>query len=202
MRLYGTSRARFLGPCVVLTLVAAASGAWAQSTQKNDLANKTPRWVKMEVPLHVYHDESIGWASAEGFWQSTSPSKDQQLAYPIAVKITCDRDEKICREVEATVMRLMLPMGALRADSVDYTVSTWTPTGIVADNADTSPCGKAGRLTIDFKRNSVIVTDYPTKVNVPKFCKAFQDANSYALHGGTWVLMPPPAWNPLEGNGK
>ena len=47
-------------------------GSKAQSSQQARLADKAPRWVKMEVPLRVSHDESIGSASAEGFWQSTS----------------------------------------------------------------------------------------------------------------------------------
>ncbi len=175
----------------------------APSSQKPTLTGRTPRWVRMEVPLHVGHDESIGWASAEGFWQSTSSSKDMQLAYPIAAKITCDRDEKICREVDACLLTFILPGGSLHADSADYTVSTWSGTGIVADDIDPSPCGIAHRLTIDFKSNSVIVTDYPTKTNVPKSCnKASQNADSYALHGGAWVVMPAPVWNPLSENEK
>ena len=176
-------------------------GSKPQSSQKDSLAEKAPRWVRMEVPLHVSHDESIGWASAEGFWQSTSTSRDQQLAYPIAVKITCNRDEKICREAEAAVMTVILPGGSLQADMGEFTVSSWTRNGIVADNTDPNPCGNASRLTIDFKSNSFIVTDYPTKANVPKFCIA-KDADSYALHGGSWVVMPTPTWNPLVENEK
>lgn len=187
--------------CLICQTASAQVGSKNQSSQKSDLVAKTSRWVKMEVPLVVSHDESTGWASAEGFWQSTNPNKDQQLANPIAAKITCAHDEKICREVDATVMVFMLPWGSLNADSVEYSVFTWTRTGIVADT-DANGCGKASRLTIDFKSNSVIVTDYPTKINVPKFCKAFQAADSYALHGGSWVLMPPPVWNPLEKNGQ
>ena len=51
---------------------------------------------------------------------------------------------------------------SLQAKSTEYSVSTWTRTSIVADNTDANPCGEASRLTIDFKSNSVVVTDYPT----------------------------------------
>ena len=80
----------------------------APSSQKDSLADKAPRWIRMEVPLHVLHDESIGWASADGFWQSVDSSNDKQLAYPIAATITCNRDEKICREADAYVMDHMV----------------------------------------------------------------------------------------------
>jgi hypothetical protein len=54
----------------------------------------------------------------------------------------------------------------------------------VADDSDEGECGIAHRLSIDFKSNSVTITDYPKKVSNGQECKEFQDANSYALHGG------------------
>ena len=95
------------------------------------------------------------------------------------------------------------PVLSLQAKSTEKTASTWTRTGIVADNTDANPCGEASRLTIDFKSNSVVVTDYPTKVHIPEFCiNASEGADSYALHGGSWVVMPAPVWNPLSENEK
>lgn len=154
------------------------------------------KWIKMETPLTVFHVESAahswGSASAQGFWQSTSTSKDKQLVFPIAVKISCDRGEKICRETYATVQ-----LGVLSADSTEYEVSSWNEKGVIADDTDEGECGIAHRLSIDFKSNSVTVTDYPKKINSSQTCKVFQDANSYALHGGQLMLYPPAPWDPL-----
>jgi hypothetical protein len=140
-------------------------------------------WTKTEIPLKVYDEESIGWASAEGFWKSTDSGEDKQLVGQIAAKIVCNRDEGICRESDATIF-----MGILSPDSHEYAISTWTRAGIVADDTDEGTCAIGHRLSIDFKNNSVIVTDYPKKMGGNEFCKAFQNANSYSLRGGQLML--------------
>jgi hypothetical protein len=155
----------------------------------------TPKWTKTEIPLTVGRHETRNWkyVTAQGFWQSTSTSKDKQLLSPIAVKITCDGGEKICREADATV-----EFGAILSPAlIEYEISTWADTGIVADDTDEGSCGIGHRLAIDFKSNSVTVTDYPKKMDNSELCKAFQEANSYALHGGQLMLYPPAKWDPL-----
>lgn len=160
------------------------------------VGQSTARWVKTETSLEVFHFKSrrssYETADAQGFWQSTSTSKDKQLVFPIAVKISCDRGEKVCREVDAAVQ-----LGILEPILLEYEVSTWTGTGIVADDVDEGECGIGHRLAIDFKGNSVTVTDYPKKLSSTANCKPFQDASSYALHGGQIMLYPPAAWDPL-----
>lgn len=160
-------------------------------------ADSVSKWTKTEIPLTVYHDKSRAYESAlaEGFWQSTSPNKDKQLVFPIVVKLSCYRDEKMCRESDAAVQ-----LGILQSDLLLYDVSAWTDDGIVADDQDEGECGIGHRLAIDFKTNSVTVTDYPKKVSNNSSCKGFQDANSYALHGGQLMLYPPASWDPLEKN--
>lgn len=85
-------------------------------------------------------------------------------------------------------------MGVLQADTEEYEISSWTDGGIEADDAGAGRCGIGHRLSIDFATNSVVVTDYPTKVDNsnPKnpflSCKAIQSANSYALHGGSLIF--------------
>lgn len=155
-------------------------------------ADNAPKWTKIELPLTVYHDDHFGIADAEGFWQATSSNKDKQLVSPIAVEIKCRRDEKVCRESEATVF-----LGVLKAELLEYDVSSWDNEGIVADDGDVGNCGLGHRLSIDFKSNSVTVTDYPKKVSSDKNCQAFQDASSYALHGGQFMLYPPVPFDPL-----
>lgn len=169
------------------------------SANKSDVvhAAEAPpsKWVTTEFHLTVYHHKPpYESASAQGFWQSTSSSKDKQLVWPIAVKLSCDHDEKVCREADASVQ-----LGILQSDVLEYEISSWTDVGIIADDTDEGACGVGHRLAIDFKSNSVTVTDYPKKINATNpLCKAAQDANSYALHGGQLMLYPPAAWDPLE----
>ncbi len=155
----------------------------------------TAKWTKTEIPLTLGRLEARNWkyVTAQGFWQSTSTSKDKQLLSPIAVKISCDGGEKICREADATV-----EFGAILSPGlIEYEISTWTDAGIVADDTDEGHCGIGHRLAIDFKSNSVTVTDYPKKMDNSKLCKAFQEANSYALHGGQVMLYPAAKWDAL-----
>ena len=62
----------------------------------------------------------------------------------------------ICTESQATVV-----LGELKADFVEYDISSWTEDGVVADNE--GDCGIGHRLSLDFKSNSVTVTDYPKR---------------------------------------
>jgi hypothetical protein len=181
---------------ILLTLFASwyfrSSLTAVESVQADDAR---ARWTKTEIPLKVYRHEApggYGHASAEGFWQSTSLNKGRQLVFPIVVKISCERGEYTCREADAIVQ-----LGILKSELLEYDISAWTDAGIVADDSDEGACGIAHRLSIDFKDNSVTVTDYPKKVSDNELCKGFQDANSYALHGGRLKLYPPAAWDPL-----
>ncbi len=157
----------------------------------SDITNgfmRGPKWTKSETPLKVYHYEQFGSANAEGYWVSTDPSPDKQLVGQTAVKIECTRDDHICRENDASML-----MGMLQADTEEYEISSWTNSGIEADDTGTGICGIGHKLSIDFASNSVVVTDYPTKIengnpkNPLLSCKAFQNANSYALHGGSLI---------------
>ena len=184
---------------VVLMLVLFSLGGCKSISRDRSEARQVPRvardsdsakarlgWVNLEMPLVVAHDELIGLASAEGFWESTESGKDRQLISPITAKITCERQQMICREVDASVF-----IGVLQPDLLEYSVSTWNRSGIVADNTDEGSCGIGHRLSIDFKSNSVVVTDYPKKMSKDDdLCRAFQNAGSSALHGGSIVLAP------------
>ena len=145
------------------------------------------KWVKNEILLAVFRYSRS--ASARGFWQSTSTDRGKQLAWPIAVKIECDREAKVCREADATVQ-----LGLLEPELVEYEISSWNNTGILAD--DTEECNRHS-LAIDFPTNSVTVTDYPIKKG-DSVCKPLSEAHSYVLHGGQLQLYPPAPWDPLE----
>lgn len=146
---------------------------------------KGPKVIKSEIPLTVYHHESYGRASAEGYWMSTDSNDGKQLASQIAARIECDREEHFCRESDATIF-----LGLLKPESHEYAISSWTPEGIVADDNDEGTCGIGHRLSIDFRSNSVVVVDYPKKINTAdSSCSGFQNANSYSLHGGALGFM-------------
>jgi hypothetical protein len=173
-----------INTCVQIE-VADGDKDWSYDLQ--DVTNgffRGPKFVKSEVPLSVSRDESIGWASAKGFWQSTEQSSGKQLAEEIAAKIECFRDENVCRESDAIVF-----MGLVEPDSNEYAISSWTSSGIVADDTNEGPCAIGHKLSIDFKSNSVVVTDYPKKLGGSKDCRPFQTANSYSLHGGALGLQ-------------
>jgi hypothetical protein len=157
----------------------------------SDITNgfmRGPKWTKTEIPLTVFHDDQVGMASAEGYWVSTDSNPDKQLVGQTAVKIECTQYDHVCRENDASML-----MGMLEADTEEYEISSWTNSGIEADETGTGNCGIGHKLSIDFASNSVVVTDYPTKIenSNPKnsllSCKAFQNANSYALHGGSLI---------------
>ena len=155
----------------------------------SDITNgfmRGPKWTKTEDTLKVFHYDQI--ASAEGYWVSTDSSPDKQLVGQTAVKIECTQDDRVCRENDASML-----MGILEPDTEEYEISSWTDRGIEADETGAGRCGIGHKLSIDFASNSVVVTDYPTKMDNsnPKnpflSCKAFQNANSYALHGGSLI---------------
>ena len=154
----------------------------------SDITNgfmRGPKWTKTNDPLKVFRFDQI--ASAEGYWVSTDPSPDKQLVGQTAVKIDCTQDDHVCRENDASVF-----MGVLQSDTEEYEISSWTASGIEADDTGEGNCGIEHKLSIDFASNSVVVTDYPTKIDNGKSpssipCKVFQNANSYALHGGSWI---------------
>jgi hypothetical protein len=172
------------------------------TSETSDVAvEKTAKWISVEIPLDVNDLEipkiRLASVTAHGFWQTASSGKDKQLAFPVVVRIRCDKYEKTCTESQATVT-----LGVLDANVVEYGISSWTKDGIIADDSDEGDCGIGHRLSIDFKSKSVLVTDYPKKVTSDKNCQPFQDAGSYALHGGQIMLYPPAAYDPLARVGE
>ena len=141
-----------------------------------------PQIIRAEVPLKVlHHDDNreFGIATAHGFWVATDTSKGKQLVDDIAVEIECARTEGVCKEHDAALL-----MGLLQPESHEYEISNWDQGGILADDMNEDSCGIGHRLSLDFRTNSVIVTDYPKKASGGD-CHAFQSANSYSLHGGS-----------------
>jgi len=143
-----------------------------------------PKLITDELPLVLTHDDKYGFAITNGFWKSTETDKGKQLIAPIVAKIECHRDEQKCIESDATIF-----ISLLQPDSHVYSIQSWTREGIVADDEDEGECSIGHRLSIDFSTKSVVVTDYPKKVGGSSTCKAFQSANSYALHGGSVAYM-------------
>ena len=147
-----------------------------------------PKLIKSPYPLQVSHYEygRFANASAEGYWKEMDDSPGKKLVGNVAVSLSCDRDELLCKESQALVFG-----GLVQPNLVEYKVSSWTAERIVADNDDDSlsRCPTGHRLTIDFKSNSVIVVDYPTTSSDKPECKAVASASSYTLQGGSIAIM-------------
>jgi hypothetical protein len=163
-----------------------------QSTDSIVHADETSRWTTVEIPLMVIRDDERGIASVQGFWQPTNPIEAKQPISPVAVTIECTRFNKTCGVFQASVSR-----GVLQAEPFDYYIATWTKDGIAADDFDEGRCGLHHHLSLDFKSNSVAVTDYPKNVTSNNDCQEFQGTSSFTLHGGQVVLNPPAPWDPL-----
>ncbi|MGA8087678.1 MAG: hypothetical protein WCA10_10250 [Terracidiphilus sp.] len=147
-----------------------------------------PKLIKSPYPLQVSHYEygRFAHASAEGYWKEMDDSPGKKLVSNIAVNLRCDRDERLCKESQASIFG-----GLVSANLVEYKVSSWTSGNIVADNDDDNlnKCPLGHRLTVDFKSNSVVVVDYPTTSSDKPECKAVNSASSYTLQGGSIGIM-------------
>lgn len=147
-----------------------------------------PKLVKSPYALRVSHYEygQYAYASAEGYWKEMDDSPGKKLVSNIAVSLKCDRDERLCKESQASIFA-----GLISANLVEYKVSSWNAERIVAVNDDDSSghCPTGHRLTVDLKSNSVIAVDYPiTSTDKPE-CEAVNSASSYILQGGSLGIM-------------
>jgi hypothetical protein len=151
----------------------------------------SPRWTVMDFGTQVVqypYPTTDGILSVDGFWVPTSATKEKQLPLPLAVKIECDRSERVCREIGAQVS-----FGVLVPSETVYEISSWTGSGIVADN-NYAICSTRHRLTVDFRSKTVSVVDYPTAATATDknpLCDAFKDSSSYVLHDGAISLNQP-----------
>ena len=138
-----------------------------------------PKLIKSPSPLTVSHYEYWQYAnaSAEGYWKEMDDSPGKKLVGNVAVSIGCDREERLCKESQALVFG-----GLVKPDLVEYKVSSWTATGIVAETDDDggfTQCPMEHRLT---------VVDYAKTPDKQK-CAAESSPNSYTLQGGSIGIM-------------
>jgi hypothetical protein len=156
-----------------------------------------PSWYVTDTGIKVVDDNGKdGEFLADGMWYATSSIRDKQLIAPIAVKIECGKSAATCREIDATIA-----LGILHPDMTEYAISIWNTQRIVAENSNEGPCKITHRLVVDFKSKTVTLTDLPSQVDTSE-CKRYRDANSYILHGGQVMLVPPASYDPLASKGK
>jgi hypothetical protein len=146
-------------------------------------------WVKSDAPLKINRSQHNDYASADGFWLLLSDDPKNQIAWPTVVHLSCDRSEKTCTEIYASV-----ESGVLKVDSSEYKISRWDANGIEADGTNEGLCDVGHRLVLDFKTNSVVATDYPKRLSTNDLCKAVQQPNTYVLRGGKLSLSAVPEW--------
>jgi hypothetical protein len=168
--------------CLLLLLLAVMGCKSQPSIVHAD--SESPHWMVRDFGMDVLKDSDpskTGYLQVEGFWVPTSASKEKQLPFPLAIKIRCVRSEGVCREIGAQVTYDLLSPAM-----EEYTISSWSRTGIVAD--EETRCNMAHRLTISFTGKTVSVVDYPTAPNKSELCEKEQDATSYVLHDGAIML--------------
>ena len=162
-----------------------------KATESSQTHAASLRWTVMDFGTEVVqypYPTTDGDLSVDGFWVPTSATKEKQLPLPLAVKIECDRSERVCREIGAQVS-----FGVLVPSETVYEISSWTGSGIVADN-NYAICSTRHRLTVDFRSKTVSVVDYPTAATATDknpLCDAFKDSSSYVLHDGAISLNQP-----------
>src|SRR5258708_20097803 len=113
---------------LVIMAVLLLAGCNSQTGSDVVPAQSRSKWTKVERPLAI--DVRVGYATAEGFWQSTSPTDGKQLVSPIGVRISCHRTEGTCRELDVVVQFVVL-----KPNSVEYQITSWSDGGGVADDA-------------------------------------------------------------------
>jgi hypothetical protein len=192
-----TTMNRLTASSLVLFWLLSAIGCRQGSSKGSDMtvahaAEQHPSWYITDLGTKVIDlPELFSGISVDGMWYATSSIRDKQLIAPIAVKIDCSRPVKICRENDATVA-----MGILRPDTTDYTISIWNRDQLIAEDTDDGKCKITHRVVMDFKSQTVTLTDLPSQID-SKECKLYQDANSYILHRGQVMLFPPATYDPL-----
>jgi hypothetical protein len=175
--------------CLLLLLVLLTGCKGRPAQNVSVVAATTPlRWVVNDSGTEVIHNPyptADGLLSVDGFWVPTSTAGAKQLPLPLAVKIECDRSERVCREFGAQVS-----FGVLVPSESVYSISSWTASGIEADD-NYATCSTRHRMTVDFQSKTVSVVDYPTAAtatNSNPICDAFKDSSSYVLHDGAIIL--------------
>jgi hypothetical protein len=124
---------------------------------------------------------------ASGIWKSSTGKPGSELSDPISVTIRCDKAERQCTEIDASVNYV----GFLDSTEMDFRVSSWSEDQIVATTV-AGLCDIGNQLVIDLPGKTTILRTYPTKeTSAPNDpCASFNDRNSFVLHGGHWQLQP------------
>lgn len=122
-----------------------------------------------------------------GLWKSSTGKPGSELAEPVGVTIECEKAQKHCLEIDASVNGA----GFLESDEIDYRVSLWSEDQIIGSNVG-GLCRIGRQLVIDLPGKMTITRTYPTTetsgANDP--CAVFNTRDSYVLHGGHWQLQP------------
>lgn len=203
-------RTRFLGPwaslaavwCIVAAPVLASqqpsNNAQAAKAQPAAKMQQAPAMLSPSSPLIQIGNgrlkmsgfESMpinaeeGFLIVDGIWLPDSNKPDDALAFPEQVRITCDKTEKVCRELKVTlseVVKGMLVIGG--PDETEWPISSWDARGLFATYGpskhgnDSDKCQRHV-LTMAFGSGAISTSDIPTH---EKGCEIFLKTNSYRL---------------------
>jgi hypothetical protein len=142
-------------------------------------------------PIHV----EMGYLSVAGIWLPESDNPDDALAFPEQVTITCDRTEKVCKELKVTLAEVIKGMLVISGpEESDWPISTWDARGLFATYGpslhgnDFDKCHRHV-LTMVFSSGAISTSDIPTH---EKGCEMFPKTNSYRMaRGNYWFDTTP-----------
>jgi hypothetical protein len=184
--------------CPVL-VIALALGATAQKSPSlsalfsNDRLKAQPL---KDYPIE-FHDRFV---AVSGYWVSESKDPSKALAFPMMVRISCTRAEKVCREASVTLKPAPGVILIQDMAETEYEISTWDEHGLVASHGGDEVFDRCEShvLTIGFNSGATSVSDIPTHKDD---CKAFKETSSYRLVGGYYWVDTSPG-NDMDGRKK
>ena len=191
---FNLKKGKTLGLIAALALTASAQKSPSLSAIfTNDRLKAQPL---KDYPIE-FHDRFV---AVSGYWVPESKDPSKALAFPMMVRISCTRPEKVCREASVTLKPAPGVILIQDMAETEYEISTWDEHGLVASYGGDEVFDRCQThvLTIGFDSGTTSVSDIPTHKDD---CKAYKDTASYRLVGGYyWVDTSPD--NDMDGRKK
>jgi hypothetical protein len=147
----------------------------------------------------------MGFLSVDGIWLPESNNPDDALAFPEQVTITCDRTERLCRELKVTLAEAVKGMLVIVGpDETDWPIISWDERDLMATygpsiHGNTSDKCHRHVLAMVFGSGAISTSDIPTH---EKGCEIFPKTNSYRLARGHYWIDTSPDVNSLSDKAK
>jgi len=141
-------------------------------------------------------DASYGLIVVDGMWIPETSNPAKALLFAEQVDLTCDKEEKTCRELTASLGKNGDAVQIMNPEEKVWAISSWDTQGLLAsygpDDSAHAASEKCHRhvLTITFSSGAVSTSDIPTHTIG---CEAFEETDSYRLTQGNYYVDTSPA---------